>query len=235
MEVFGFVGEESLKALLAGIDVMAADSYDEKDLPLGFDTGVLEAFEALGKVFDHGVETISFSRDPHRFPDKGIYSAAIRERVRDSLGQPRAIGHSVRVGRLEILNGHGELKGTFWEPSGTRWTCFFKDEHVDILSDAWMHKVRVTGRANEEERSIKVDSLLVIEDDMGEGYERGEGRSFWQAVSLDELAEEQGTKAVSDLDAIAALWPTDDDPDALLEFILQERGERRRLAAGVIV
>jgi hypothetical protein len=231
MEVFGFVGEESLQALLAGIDVMAADSYDEKCLPRGFDTGVLEAFEALGKVFDHGVDTISFSTDPRRFPEKAVYSAAIRERVRSSLGQPAAMGHSVKVGRLEILNGQGELKGTFWEASGTRWTCFFKDEHVDVLPDAWMQKVRVTGRINEEERSIKVDSLFVIEDAMGEGYDKREARSFWQSISLDELAEEQGTKVVSDLESIAALWPPDDDPDALLDFILHERRERRRVVA----
>jgi hypothetical protein len=159
MEVFGFVGEKSLKALLAGIDVMAADSYVEKGLPHGFDAGVLEAFEALGKVFDHGVDTIIFSSDPHRFTEESVYSAAIRERVRNSLGQPAAIGHSVKVGRLEILNGHGELKGTFWEAGGTRWTCYFKDEQVDILPDAWMQKVRVSGRVNEDERSIKVDSL----------------------------------------------------------------------------
>ena len=41
-----------------------------------------------------------------------------------------------------------------------------------------MRKVKVAGRTIEEERSIEVDSLLVIEDDMGEGYEKGEGRSF---------------------------------------------------------
>ena len=57
--------------------------------------------------------------------------------------------------------------------NGTRWTCLFKNEHFSILSDAWMRKVKVPGRTIEEERPIEVDSLLVIEDDMGEGYEKG--------------------------------------------------------------
>jgi hypothetical protein len=58
-----------------------------------------------------------------------------------------------------------------------------------------------------------------------------ESRTFWQSVSLEELAEEQGTEVASDIDLIAALWPADDDPDALLDFVLRERGERRRAAA----
>jgi hypothetical protein len=61
--------------------------------------------------------------------------------------------------------------------------------------------------------------------------ENGESRSFWQIVSLEELAEEQGAGTVSDLNSIAALWPADDDPDALFDFILHERHERRRAAA----
>lgn len=228
MELYGFVGEESLKALMAGMEMMAAESYDGKHLPTGYDTGVLEAIETLGKVFEHGIDAISFSRDRNRFTERMAYNGAIRERVRFSLGQPAAIGHSTKVGRLEILNGHGALKGTFWEAGGTRWTCLFKNEHIDILPDAWMQKVKVTGRTIEEEHLIEVDSLYVIEDDMGKGNEKGEGRSFWQTASLDELIEEQGTEVASGLDAIAALWPADDDPDALLNFVLHERGERRR-------
>jgi hypothetical protein len=231
LELYGLVGEESLNAFMAGMEMMAAESYNGTHLPTGYDLGVLEAIETLGKVFEHGIDTIRFSRDRHRFPERAVYNGAIRERVRTSLGQPTAIGHSTKVGRLEILNGHGGLKGTFWEAGGTRWTCLFKNEHIDILPDAWMQKVKVTGRTIEEEHSIEVDSLFVIGDEMGEGSEKGEGRSFWQSVSLEELAEEQGAGAVSDLDSIAALWPADDDPDALFDFILHERRERRRVAA----
>ena len=70
---------------------------------------------------------------------------------------------------------------------------------------------------------------------MGESYEKGEGRSFWQSVSLEELAEKQGAGGVSDIDAIGALWPTNDNVDALLKFVLHERGVRRRaVSAGVV-
>jgi hypothetical protein len=236
LEIFGFVGDESAKALMAGMEIMAADSYDASRLPTGFDVGVLEAVESLGKVFEHGIDTISFSRDSRDFPEKALYSAKIREKIRTSLGQPALVGHSIKVGRLEVLNGHGGLKGTFWEVDGSRWTCFFKNEHLDILSDAWMHKVKVTGRTIEEEgkeKCIEVDSLFVIDDELSEETGSvGEARSFWHTASLEELAEEQGIMTVADIDEISEYWPVDDDPDDLLAFVLHERGERRRIRAG---
>lgn len=236
LEIFGFIGDESVKALMAGMETMAADSYDTLSLPPGFDVGVLEAFESLGKVFEHGIDTISFSRDSRTFPEKASYSAAIREKIRVSLGQPVLVGHSVKVGQLEVLNGHGGLRGTFWEVDGSRWICFFKNEHLDILPDAWMHKVKVTGRTIEEEgkeKFIEVDSLFVLEDELSEEPAAiGEARSFWQSASLEELAEEQGIFTVADIDEIGEYWPADDDPDDLMAFVLQERSERRKITVG---
>lgn len=54
-----------------------------------------------------------------------------------------------------------------------------------------------------------------------------DARSFWQTGSLEELAAEQDSMPIADLDAIAEFWPVDDDPDAIREFILNERAERR--------
>ena len=95
-------------------------------------------------------------------------------------------------------------------------------------------ELEVTDRTIEEEgkeRCIEVDSLFVIEDEMRDGDEQREGRSFWQSVSLEELAEEQGVGVVSDIGSIAALWPADDDPDDLLDFVLHERRERKTMSA----
>jgi hypothetical protein len=55
------------------------------------------------------------------------------------------------------------------------------------------------------------------------------GADFWKSVSLEELAEQQGVSAATDLDEISALWPADDDPDELFHHILLERSERRKL------
>lgn len=64
---------------------------------------------------------------------------------------------------------------------------------------------------------------------MKEGCNIKEGRCFWRSASLEELAEEQGIMPVTDIDKIAECWPSDDDPDALLAFVLCERTERLKI------
>ena len=54
-------------------------------------------------------------------------------------------------------------------------------------------------------------------------------RSFWSSLSLTELAETQGIAPVDNLEALAAMWPSDDDPDELLKHLLAERAARRRM------
>ena len=51
--------------------------------------------------------------------------------------------------------------------------------------------------------------------------------SFWSSSSLTELANAQGVGPVEDPEDIAALWPSDDDPDELLDHLLAERAARR--------
>jgi hypothetical protein len=43
---------------------------------------------------------------------------------------------------------------------------------------------------------------------------------------LGRLITEQGVTPIYDLDELAALWPADDDPDALMNFVLSERQAR---------
>lgn len=52
---------------------------------------------------------------------------------------------------------------------------------------------------------------------------------FWKSLTTEELIEIQGVSPVSNLDELSALWPADDDPDELLDFILDERKKRRKL------
>lgn len=49
--------------------------------------------------------------------------------------------------------------------------------------------------------------------------------------TLVRLITEQGVTPIDDLDQLAALWPADDDPDALMNFVLSERQARVQLNA----
>lgn len=56
-----------------------------------------------------------------------------------------------------------------------------------------------------------------------------EGVTQKAAYALERLIAEQGVAPIEDLDQLAALWPADDDPDALMDFVLSERQARGQL------
>jgi hypothetical protein len=234
MHMFGYIGGESLRAFLTGMRQISSVGTAETELPPGFDQGVLQSCDSLAKVLDHGIDSIGFE-SPEEGADTGFtLDHALRSRVGEILGRPVDVASVARVGRLEELNGHGALTGRLWEADGSKWLCHFEPDHLEQLSDAWMRTARVVGRATIEEgreRVLDVDSVVVLEDEMTLSA-NAESAPFWESLSLDKLAEQQGVEAVSDLDEISALWPVDDDPDEFLQHILQEREARRRLADG---
>ncbi len=50
-----------------------------------------------------------------------------------------------------------------------------------------------------------------------------------RAYTIDELAAMQGVDGPQDIEYIASLWPGEGDGDAVLNFILEERQQRRAL------
>ncbi|MCI0486204.1 MAG: hypothetical protein L0229_06345 [Blastocatellia bacterium] len=50
-----------------------------------------------------------------------------------------------------------------------------------------------------------------------------------KAALLDDLIKQQHVVPINDLDEVSRLWPADDDPDLLLEFLLNERSQRRQM------
>jgi hypothetical protein len=236
MSFFGYIGEESLKAFLNGMERIRAQGPDTtRPIPPGFDVGVLQTCDFLGRVLEHGIEHLRF--EPIRV--EGVFAVTLdrplREKIRSLLGKSFDQQQVAKVGRLEVLDGHRGLQGRLWEPDGTKWLCIFKPEHLDILPDAWLRTVRLIGEAVVEptrERTLHVASLLLLEEEMEETLPTGEakGLSFWTSLLLEELAELHRIEPTADLDSIGAFWPADDDPDRMLAYILDERSSRRRIA-----
>jgi len=234
LSLFGYIGEESLNAFLRGMDSIQNVAVEHNQAtPAGFDAGVLQACDALGKVLEHGIDSVQF--EPRRGANlpSVVFDRSFRDRVRELLGKPIDQLQVEKVGRLEVLDGHSGLRGRLWEADGTRWVCVFKPEHLEVLPDVWLHTVKLVGEAileRNRERILNVESILQLEDEIEEERAPMESFSFWSPLSLNELAEQQGVLPADDLDSISELWPADDDPDALLDHILAERSARRGIA-----
>ncbi len=234
MHLFGCVGEESLKALLDGIQAVASGTVEPSHLPVGFDLGVLQTCEALGSVLPHGIDQLRLSANG-RLSKTAVYDSGVRNKFRTLLELPATVNQVVTVGRLEELNGHGALTGRLWEPDGTRWTCRFRIEHRELLPEAWLHNVQAKGKKLTEEGKeniLEVDSLLILDETTAAaaGEALSAASSFWAPQSLDNLIRQQGITPAGSLDEISALWPAEDDADELLDFIHSRRTEHRQLA-----
>ena len=231
LDMFGYVGERSLEVFINGIGTISSGAEPPTRPPRGFDSGVLQTCNGIGSVLEHGIESISFRAENGRQTEAAVYDSNVRERFQGFLGQPVDAGRTSKIGRLDMLNGHQGLVGNLWEPDGTKWTCRFQPDQAELLPEAWLKTVKLTGRAITEERRapiLEVESILVTDEDLTVGDARA--APFWESASLDELIEQQAVSPADDLDEIAALWPMDDDPDQFLLHVLAERTEQRTLA-----
>lgn len=120
LSLFGYVGEESLKAFIKGMKAIQAEA--EPSLPVGYDAGVLQTCDSLGKVLEHGIDSIKFEPTNGLALPSMAFDRPFRNRVRELLGKPIDERQVEKVGRLEVLNGHGCLTGRLWGVHSTfRW------------------------------------------------------------------------------------------------------------------
>ena len=59
--------------------------------------------------------------------------------------------------------------------------------------------------------------------------EQPASQSQGEALTLTQLIKQQGVTPIDDLDALSDLWPADDDPDQLMQYILNERIQRQKI------
>ena len=232
LDMFGYIGERSVEAFVKGMGEMSVSTELPTHPPTGFDSGVLQTCAGFASVLEHGIESISFQETNGRTTTEVVYDTRTRDLVQLLLGQPVDAGKTSKVGRLDILNGHQGVVGSLWEADGTKWICHFRPDQVEMLSEAWLKTVRITGRAiTEENRTpvLEVDTILITDEQAAEPSEESASMPFWRSLPLEELAELQGVAPIDNLDDITALWPVDDDADQLLSHVLAERAERRRL------
>lgn len=139
--------------------------------------------------------------------------------VRQSASQPIA-----QEGLLESLSGRESLEGLLRLADGSSWRCRFQPAHVALLAHAWLHLVRVAGKVSPAAgNEIEVERIEILDPAVAARV----SPSFWSSPTLEQLQREQGVETPSDADAIGRLWPADDDPEELLQFIRCEREIRR--------
>jgi hypothetical protein len=85
------IGQRSLHHFVAGLSRIAAEESLGTPLPEGFDEGVLETCMTLGKLLDHGIETLSFFEPSRRQVPLACYDLSVRRRIRAILDREHVL------------------------------------------------------------------------------------------------------------------------------------------------
>jgi hypothetical protein len=229
-ELFEDLGEKALIYFVEGIEAIRGE---QPAIPRGYDKGVLLALREGGKLFDRGIETITFDLRTLKGHWISRYTKEVHtcvlSRVQESI-ENRTTQHTVE-GRLVM----GDFKEAGFRcrvhpPIGKPIPCTFDEAQKEAVLAALTHYVRLVGEATEAEGeilSLKIEHVEVLDRHL-EVEKRGEkGTSFLDGkIDLEALAAQQRVSTVSDFDSLLGdFWPEEESADQFIATIREWRRE----------
>lgn len=213
--------ETVLAKMLDGLRVIQEHQADDA-LPPGYDSGVLKNWSEAGAVFAKGVEKIEFALNGRETAAAVSFSGEGAARIRKRISNPTAASVQAVQGRLLMADFKESNPRCRVHPFvGDPVTCYFDEEQRDEVRKNILRHVRIEGESEEDPpsgkiKSIKVDSIEPIDAEMGEGIadeftEIAGERSFWETVSIEELARLQDVRPLEDVRELFGTWPGEED------------------------
>jgi hypothetical protein len=223
-------GQLIIEKCLAGLEAVQSE---DAGMPAAFDSGVILALRDLGLVFEQGVSEIRFTLNRPAQPLVARYTETGYKRVQERIQGPQ----------LNIRTIEGRLLMADFKEHGTRCRihpsvgdsvmCFFIEDQKEEVYENILHFVRVSGEARQDPATGKITSIQLHDIRRLENREQERQdllpqgtplpTEFWQAPSLDTLAEIQGTQPVHDVSTLFGTWPgeLDDGFEALIRDLRQ--------------
>jgi hypothetical protein len=234
-EMFEDLGEEALAAFVEGIEAVGGQ---QSTLPKGYEKGVLLALRESGKLFDRGIETITFDLRTRKGHRSSRYTQEVRARIVERIQAPIESRQTIRTVEGRLLMGDFKTAGfrcRIHPPIGRSIPCTFDEAHKKAVLGALTHYVRLVGEATEakdEILSLKIVDIEVLDRD-AEAEGRGEERrtAFFEGrTDIEVLATQQGVSAVREFDKLLGdFWPEEESADQFIGTVREWRreGERR--------
>ena len=168
------LGEEALTSFVEGIEAVGGE---QPAMPRGYDQGVLLALREGGKLFDRGIEMITFDLRTRKGHWISHYTREVHMRVVSRVQEPIENRQRTVEGRLVM----GDFKESGFRcrvhpPIGKPIACLFDEVQKEAVLAAMTHYIRLVGEATEAEGeilSLKIGDIEVLDRDV-EAEERGE-------------------------------------------------------------
>lgn len=191
------------------------------ELPAGFDPGVLIAWRDLGTLFEKGVNEISFSLNHRPQPIESRYDLKGFQYIQERIKGPQV---NIRTIEGRLLMADFKEYGTrcrIHPSTGDPVLCLFDEDRKEEVLDNILRYVKVIGEAKEDSFTGKISSIVLHDIQRLEDREQERTdllpqgtplpTSFWQSLSIEELAQIQGVKPIDDISMIFGTWPGEPD------------------------
>ncbi|WP_373500498.1 hypothetical protein [Desulfococcus sp.] len=211
-------GQEILEKALAGLDHVQKTG---DTLPPGCDVGVLLAWRDAGVLFSQGVKEIAFTLNHREQPLATHFTPEGFTRIQERIKGPQT---NIRTIEGRLLMADFKEHGTrcrVHPAAGEPVLCLFDEAQKDEVLEDILQFVRIVGEAREDSvtgkiASIKIHDIERLEDKENEATEllpQGTpiSRSFWESPSLEELAQAQNVKPLTDVRSLMGTWPGEID------------------------
>ena len=207
-------GTEIIEKTITGLEQIQEEI---ETLPVGYNAGTLMAWRDAGILFSQGIERIEFTLNHRDVPVKIPFTPNGFKRIQERIKGPQI---NIRTIEGRLLMADFKEHGTRCRvhPSvGEPVLCLFDDEQKDEVLDDILHYVRIVGEAKEDPVTSKISSIKIhdierLEDRENEFIEllpQGTpiSRDFWESPSLEELAQAQYVKPMTNVRTLFGTWP----------------------------
>lgn len=213
-------GLDVLEKAIDGLGRVQKDG-PEMPLPSGYDTGVMMAWRDAGTLFGKEVSSIEITLNKPTSSKNIVFTPVGFERLQSRIKAPET----------NILTVEGRLLMADFKEHGTRCRvhpsagepvlCLFDEEKKDEVLDNILRYVRIVGEGEEDPVSGKVTGIRIHDIEHLEGFDDEAAdllpqgtpieSSFWETLTLDELATSQRVQPTTGVRVLFGTWPGEDD------------------------
>lgn len=182
------LSEQAVIALLDGLESLTDES---KELPVGFDRGVLRAIAPFGKTIDKGLTEISLTSQGGDHPHVASITATKVQVVKHLIKQP-VTADAVAEGVLQMVD-FGSLACRIDRPPLPSVSVHFEEKDRDLVHQAVRQIVRVAGEGCFEPNSNEPSAISASSIEVRYEALELDINAFWDEKAIQTLAREQKT------------------------------------------